>query len=327
MATYLWWPYPSELGFDALNGMAPAFGVMATVDRGVLVPHPSYGIVFKIELDLPDVSDGLVQLAPGAAGAVATAMTDFDTITLGNDDSVYIVGHCSMGIQALVGEFASVPVVASQQAAIAERSRNTAFEIPSQQDITLSQFLKDVREFSKPFLPKKPDGTLDFTYQVFFNEGIVRVYSPVPIVHRPTTIANGKPTHTNAERKFVIRDQHDPYTDTDKNKSDFYRAAGKLAQGFCTVFSPAEGCTGKAILWACYSARQDQGQKSIAAVFREHMRDIHRKAAIRVFGCTGKASTGAKQVAPNTRAVLRVRDTSDDPWLQMGIGANVQQIR
>ena len=316
MRTYLWWPYPSVLGYDTLNGIAPAFGVQATVPE-VGPPDPANGVVFQIDDNPP-------------AAVAAVALTNFPTPAVADTDSVYIVGHCSAGMNVLVGEFALNPVIRGQEAPLlGVRGRCTAFEMPPGNQMSPGTFLALLREYCKSFLPRDADHNRIFDFQVFYNEGahgVVRVYSDVDILAQRTTIAGGVPTHTNSIRKHVMADQVDGITGTQKLKDDYYRTAGTLARKFCEVFRPAAGSACKVILWACYSAHQKEGQKSLAQLFREALRDHQGRDGIIVHGCTGKASVTSRVLVPGDRAVLRVKAGEQQPWEAMAIGANVQRL-
>lgn len=57
MVVYLWWPYPTPFGFDALAALTPAFGRLNSIATAGAVPHPEVGIILRIDQSVVD-ADG-----------------------------------------------------------------------------------------------------------------------------------------------------------------------------------------------------------------------------------------------------------------------------
>ncbi|MEY1555872.1 hypothetical protein AB3Y40_09580 [Yoonia sp. R2331] len=318
MTVYLWWPYPTPFGFDALSALTPAFGRQASVPTAGQTPHEKFGIVYAVTVN-----------AAGAAGEADTVIhVDDGQIALNDADSVFIVGHCSAGVTSLVGEYASLPVALRFQGGGPAATHYTDFAVPEEMDFDV--FLQKLEAFAKRKLPVVAGQRVFNTdlLQKDLSPGppneVVRVYAPNEIQQTHTSIAAGIVTMPNAERQHVAKQHRDKFTGEEKSRSDFEKSARALAYLFREKFQAGDTAA-KVVLWACYSADKGDNGNSLAHSFNAEVSKDGGPTGLEVYGCLGKASSSAKPLPGKTQPRLRIKNALDQ-WEQAVRYGNLAKI-
>ncbi len=323
MSTYLWWPFPTPLGYEILSAMSPAFERKQTINYDTETPDPKHGIILKIDPPGPPVGG----VAPDAD---ATWLGSAAQINLGNNDDVYIVGHCSAGVTSLVGEYAKVPQpIHHEPSGVGGGNYYTDFDLPPSSRISLTNFIALVRDFAKPHMTDDAGVKHDFVYQVLYSrtiegQDILRVYAPKKIERVATIINNGTVRLGNAARQPVIGQHTNPVTGVQLDGSKFKTAAKKLAFYLRDRFGLTAGKTTQVVLWACFSAKDKGGVDSLAKSVKAELGVLGLDTA-KVFGTTGKASSSAKRVEGGVAPVLRVRK-KDENWKPKELYLNYTEV-